>query len=222
MARILFIADHHYNSFPGRHLAPAFEGHEVSFFQDDFSELSSSSLCDDYDLMVLNCIADTCNNPLPGNEAEEQVKAWVQAGKPIFLLHGSSAAFWHWPWWRQIVGWRWVRPEDPNGIERSTHPVRPFSVQPAKSSHPLAAELKKLDLPSDEIYIHLEQVCPSWTLMETQTDEGTFPMAHLHQLPQGSYIGAFLPGHAKEVTTHPDVHFNIRRIADWLLEPVSA
>ena len=109
MARILFIADHHYNSFPGRYLAPAFDGHELTLYQDDYSALDNPNMGDDYDLLVLNCIAETCNNPLPGDEAELQVKAWIQAGKPILLLHGSSAAFWHWPWWRQLVGWRWVR-----------------------------------------------------------------------------------------------------------------
>ena len=222
MARILFIADHHYNSFPGRYLAPAFDGYEVRFFQDNFSELSSPSLVDDYDLLVLNCISETCNNEPLGADAEVQVKAWVQAGKPILLLHGSSAAFWQWQWWRKMVGWRWVRPNDPDGIDASTHPVRPFNVVRAKTGHPLAAELRELNLPTDEIYINLQQVCPAWTLLETTTDEGTFPMAHIHQLPQGSLIGAFLPGHDKAVTSHPDVHFNVRRMADWLLAPAAA
>ena len=53
-------------------------------------------------------------------------------------------------------------------------------------------------------------------------NEGTFPMAHIHQLPQGSLIGAFLPGHDKAVTSDPDVHFNIRRMGDWLLEQTAA
>ena len=38
---------------------------------------------------------------------------------PLLLLHGSSAAFWHWDWWRRIVGYRWVRGNDPDGIPAS-------------------------------------------------------------------------------------------------------
>ena len=218
MARLLMISDNHYNKHCGEQLRPAFTEHDLDFFADDFSPLASPSLCTDYDLLVLHCISGTCGNEPPGTEVEEQVKAWVDAGKPILLLHGSSAAFWHWPWWRSLVGWRWVRPNDPAGIPQSTHPKRPYNLQIAKTTHPLAQNLRAIELPWDEIYINLEQVCPSWTLMETTTDEGTFPMAHLHQLPSGSHIAAFIPGHELEVTQHPDIHYNISTIANWLLD----
>ena len=52
-----FIADHHYNAFPGKYLRPAFDGHHMDFVQDDFSPLESPSLVNDYDLLVLNCIS---------------------------------------------------------------------------------------------------------------------------------------------------------------------
>ncbi|TVR43478.1 MAG: hypothetical protein EA402_09605 [Planctomycetota bacterium] len=217
MSRILLVADNHYGQHCAQHLAPAFSGHHLSLVEDDWRPLESDDLLEGYDLLALHAIAGTCGNPLPGAEAEVQVRRWLEAGRPLLLLHGSSAAFWHWPWWQDLVGWRWVRPNDPAGAPASTHPIRPYRLQPAKSRHPLASRLQPLDIPSDEIYIHLEQVCPSWTIMETTTDEGTFPMVHAHHSPWGGAILGFLPGHAAAVTGHPELHQRLRCCVDWLL-----
>jgi hypothetical protein len=118
------------------------------------------------------------------------------------------------------VGWRWVRPEDPDNTPRSTHPVRPYRCAVSKTRHPLAERLSDLDIPDDEIYIELEQVCPSWTLMETTTDEGTFPMSHIHQNSWGGWCCAFLPGHAPEVTSSEPIRTTVRTLTDWLIEQV--
>lgn len=218
MSRILLIADNHYGKHCAQHLQPAFSGHELQFFEDDWSPLTSDCLLADFDLLALHTIAGTCNNPLPDERAELQVRRWVEAGRPLLLLHGSSAAFWHWPWWRELVGWRWVRPNDPDGIDPSTHPVRPYRLVPAKTRHPLAQRLSAMDIACDEIYINLEQVCPTWTIMETTTEEGTFPMVHAHHSPWGGAILGFLPGHAPQVTGDPELHQRLRCCLDWLFE----
>lgn len=222
MAKLLFLADDHYQQYCAQHLMPAFEGHQVIYALNDWSPLADPQLCQEQELLVLHMIAGTCGNPLPDERHEAQLRRWIEDARPLLLLHGSSAAFWHWPWWQDLVGWRWVRPNDPSGLPASTHPVRPYRLQRAKGRHPLIAQLQDIDLPSDEIYIELEQTCPSWILLETCTDEGTFPMAHCHQCASGSLFASFLPGHAPAVTQDPRIHRSIRCIADWLLAESAA
>ena len=218
MSRILLLADNHYGQHCAQHLHSAFAEHQCDLVEDDWQPLADSGLGSKYDLLALHMIAGTCNNPLPDEQHEAPVRSWIESGKPILLLHGSSAAFWHWSWWPALVGWRWVRPNDPYGSAASTHPIRPYRLERAKTTHPLAAQLRDIDLPSDEIYIHLEQTCPSWTLLQTTTEEGTFPMASCHHTPHGGAIASFLPGHDPSVTQHPDIHYNIARISQWLLQ----
>jgi hypothetical protein len=134
----------------------------------------------------------------------------------MLLLHGSSAAFWHWDWWRSMVGFRWVRPKDPDGVEPSTHPVRPFEVKTIKGRHPLTKNLKNVQYPEDEIYINLEQTNPCWTIMETSTDEGTFPQAYACESPWGGEFLSYLPGHAKEAIQTPEHLENIKTMIDYL------
>lgn len=216
MANITFYADNHYGKHCGKNILPALANHEVTFAEDDWQMLAAPDWVSSSDLLVLHSIAGTCSNPLPDDAVEANVKLWIDSGKPLLLLHGSSAAFWHWPWWRDIVGWRWVRPEDPDSIPKSTHPVRPYRIEVAKTRHPLCAKFADCDIPHDEIYTELEQVCPSWTILQTTTNEGTFPMCHVHTLPSGSEVIGFLPGHLPEVTTSKNLHVMIATLADWL------
>jgi len=164
---------------------------------------------------MLNLIADTCDVPPPRSEAEPHVRAYVEAGGGFLLLHGASAAFWHWDWWRPLVGFRWVRSDDPDGVEKSTHPKRPFGVEAAKSRHPLGGQLQPVNLPEDEIYINLEQTCPALTLMTTTTDEGTFPQYYVCDTPYGGTVLGYIPGHKPEVVRNPKMVANCRTLMDY-------
>jgi hypothetical protein len=139
------------------------------------------------------------------------------SGGNLLLLHGSSAAFWMWEWWRSIVGFRWVRGEDPDGVDPSWHPRRPYKVRVTKSRHPLCARLQEVDMPEDEVYLGLEQTSPTMTLMETTTEEGTFPMCYETITTWGGRIVGYLPGHAPEGVRHPANVANCRAIIDYLL-----
>lgn len=214
---ILFAADNHYEKRPGAAIYDCLcSDYEMQFAEDDWSCFSADNL-KECQLLVLNMIGDTCGLAHPDENAERAVKAYVESGRPILLLHGSSAAFWKWSWWRELVGFRWVRPNDPDGVAASWHPVRPYKVTRAKSRHPLVGKLLELDLPSDEIYISLEQTGAAITLMETDTDEGTFPQCYETKTPYGGRILAFIPGHDTAVTKHPDVIQNIKTLIDDLI-----
>jgi len=221
---IYFFADDHYGVHPGtviyEHLPEELKK-RIVFQENDWTLLESGKWLDDCELLILNMIGTTCNLPHPGAGAEKAVRAWCEKGGNILMLHGSSSAFWQWGWWREIVGFRWVRGGDPDGVEASTHPKEPFRVTLSKTRHPLIKELVPLELPADEIYINLEQVCPAMTLMETHIGEGTFPQCCEALNPWGGKMVSFIPGHIPEVTGSPDLIRNVAVLTNYLLKGTS-
>ena len=216
---ITFLADDHYGTHPGAMLYEALRDRfEMAFYENDLSPLTHASFAGECDLLILSLIADTGGQPLAGPEAERNLRAYLELGKPLLLIHGGSAAFWHWPWWRGIVGYRWVRGNDPDGVEASTHPIRPYRVDVAKSRHPLCKELQSMELGEDEIYTRLEQTHPATILMETTTLEGTFPQCWECATPWGGRVLGFLPGHRKEIVQDKRLVANVARLITSLLE----
>lgn len=216
---ILFAADRHGGARPGAALFAEIKGDfDFEFFEDDWSCFERGPLAGRHELVVLNMIAGMSGVAPPGAAAEREVRAYAEAGGSFLLLHGASAAFWPWDWWRPIVGFRWVRPDDPDGAERSVHPRRPYRVARAKCRHPLVARLVEMDLPEDEIYLRLEQTCPTMTLLETTTDEGTFPVCHENATPWGGRVIGFTPGHKPEVARRPELVANVRTLIEYLTQ----
>ncbi len=217
---ILFVADDHYGVHPGlcQYESIKSDYPDMVFYENDWSGFTAHNLRRDCDLLILNMIASTCNLPLPDGAACRAVHNYCSTGKPLLLLHGGSSAFWHCDWFRRNVGIRWVRPNDPDQVPRSTHPKEPFVVKVAKSRHPLAARLVEMDLPQDEIYTELEQVNPVWNLMETTIPEGTFVQCAESRNVWGGRVINFLPGHRSEVTTHPAMTANLKTLINYLLD----
>jgi len=216
----LFVADDHYKAYPGRNqfecIRDAYS--DMIFRENDWSAFTEFDLVNECDLLILNMIADTCGLPLPDEKQSEAVKRYLESGKNLLLLHGGSSAFWHCDWFRQIVGIRWVRKNDPDGVEASFHPKEPFCVKPAKTRHPLVGKLQEMDFPEDEIYCSLEQVTPVTTLMETTISLGTCQQCTLSFTPWGGKVINFLPGHRPEVTRDPRLVSNLKVLIDYLGE----
>lgn len=216
---IYFFADNHYGANPGKVIfenLPETLRDRIFFAEDDWSMLESGAWLENCSLLVLNMIGDTCNIPHPGAGAEKAVRAWCEKGGNILLLHGSSAAFWQWEWWRKIVGFRWVRPNDPDGVAESVHPKAPYQVVKCNVRHPLISALQELDLPEDEIYTRLEQVSPTVTLMECAAADWVYPQCCETISPWGGKIVSFIPGHRREVTANPEYINNINVLIKYL------
>lgn len=208
---LYFFADNHFGKHPGRLMYDRLPlTDKCRFFEDDWTAFASPEFAQDCSLLMLNMIGDTCGIAHPGPDAERAVRAYAEKGGSFLLLHGASAAFWRWDWWRAMVGLRWVRGEDPDGVAPSTHPVRPFDLTVCKCRHPLAKKLQPVCLPTDEIYIHLEQTAPVTVLLQTDTDEGTFPQCWEAATPWGGRILGYLPGHNTETFEVPAYMENIR------------
>ncbi|EDM26036.1 hypothetical protein LNTAR_19602 [Lentisphaera araneosa HTCC2155] len=215
---IYFFADNHYQAHPGLSLYKQIvDDDKIKFYEDDWSAMES--FADDCDLLILNLIGGTCDIAHPNKNAEAEIKKYLQSGKPMLLLHGSSAAFSEWSWWRKIVGYRWVRPNDPEGIEASFHPVRPYKLLKTDSRHPLMTQLKEVEIShEDEIYMGLQEVCPTEVLMTISTDEGTAPQVLTHKSPWDGIIHTFIPGHRKETLEHPNIFRNIKVLIEDLIK----
>jgi hypothetical protein len=215
---ILFAADRHYNQHSGKALYDVIgNDYAMDFYEDDWRCFEDPALAEKYDLMILNLIGGTCDVDAPTPAQVSNVRSYLEVGKPLLLLHGASAAFWDHAWWREIVGYRWVRPHDPDGFESSYHPKEPYSIRVSKTRHPLCKALQNIDFPKDEIYLALEQTCPTITLMETKVEQGTFPMCYETISPWGGKIVGYLPGHLPEVVQLPENVANSRVLIDYLL-----
>ena len=183
---------------------------------DDWALLESGEWEKDCELLILNMIGDTCDQPHPGQGAEAAVKRYCERGGNILLLHGSSAAFWKWDWWREIVGLRWTRGNDPDGQVVSTHPMGACTVKVQKSRHPLAKQLKEFSLPEDEIYTALEETCPIMTLMTTVVNGETWPQCCEAISPWNGKIISLIPGHKPECTQNPGLIYNLDVLIHYL------
>lgn len=224
---IYFFADNHYQAFPGENIYNAFEPNlkrKTKFYsdQDAINMLESGEWLQDCELLILHLIGETCDLPHAGRGAEQAIRQWYDRGGNILLLHGSSAAFWQWEWFRKISGMRWVRPGDPDGVKPSTHPVRACRVLPCKTRHELITVLMPMDLPTDEIYIDLEQVSPLTALMGVNIEEGYHLQCFEAYSKAGGKILSFLPGHCADAIKSPGFMHNIHILTDYLLRHKAA
>lgn len=216
---IHFFADQHYGARPGARLhaclSPSWRS-RILLHEEEWDVLEEGSWRKDCQLLMLNMIGGSCHQPHPGEGAARAVRAWCENGGDLLLIHGGSAAFWQWDWWRQAMAMRWVRPEDPEGATPSFHPVHPYRVVPVEGSHPLASRLQAMELPQDEIYAGLA-CAPSLTvLMETRVAEGCFPQCALAPTPWGGRQLHFLPGHRPEAFQVPALVENVERCLEYL------
>lgn len=203
---IFFFADNHYGQHPGRVLfehLPEELRKNIRFCEDDWRLLESGVWEPECSLLILNMIGATCGVPHPGEGAEKALRAYCARGGNILLLHGSSAAFWQWPWWRKLCGLRWVRPGDPDGVLPSVHPHAAYRLELTSSPHPLTEKLHSFDVPEDEIYTQLAETGPVEVLMTAQVGGEVWPQLFETRSPAGGRILSFLPGHIPAVTALP-------------------
>lgn len=216
---IYFFADNHFGTHAGRNIfqnLPADLKVRTAFFEDDFSELEKGMWEKDCELLILHMIGATCSLPHPGEGAEAAVRKYCERGGALLLLHGSSAAFWQWSWWRRITGLRWVRPNDPDQVEKSVHPHGACSLKVCKCRHELAEKLLPFDLPEDEVYTALEQTSPAMFLMEGTVNGERFPQCSESCTPWGGKVINFIPGHKEICVNTPALGKNVETLIRYL------
>ena len=213
---ILFLADNHYSKHPGKHIYRKIrDRYDITFAEDDLSPLNEDLTV--FDLIALHLIPGTPNSDPLDSVMEGHLKAYVDSGRPLLILHGSSALLPGVDWWRELVGLRWVRGGDPGGGERSTHPGDPFEVVRTKNMHPLSEALVDFRA-DDELYINLEHTSPVLSLMEASWGGRSWTQCYVKRSPAGGKVGAFIPGHRQDIVASDGVISNISSMIEWLLE----
>lgn len=217
MKKTLFLADNHFEARPGYHLYQKLkERFDIDFHEDDWTVLDQLETVLNLDLLILNLIHGTGKAAPPTEQQASTVQRFLETGKPLLLLHGASAAFWPYPWWRRNVGLRWIRNNDPDDKPVSTHPVLEYRLCHSASEHLLKQRLREAELPEDEIYIKLYPEQAVEVLLETTIDEVTYPQAFLSRTTWGGRVATYLPGHRSEVVQDESTLHNVSELIRYL------
>jgi len=216
---IHFFTDNHFEARPGFHLYEKIkDDFDIKFFEDDISPLAKPGFLKDCGLLIINLICGLGKLPQPDAATEAEIKRYCMSGKPLFLIHSGSAAFAGWSWWRKLTGLRWVRESDPEGLQQSVHPVKDYAVRKTGSQHPLMKRLNGFELKDDEIYTKLAKTAQVEVLLDTNIEEGTFPMAFVSGNEWGGEVAGFLPGHKPDSFENKEIAGNIKTIINYLLK----
>ncbi|HUU30416.1 MAG TPA: ThuA domain-containing protein [archaeon] len=174
-------------------------------------EAFSSDIRDRYDVLVLYDLS----NEISDSE-KENLRAFVESGKGIVVLHHAIADYTSWPWWyKEVVGGKYLL-EAEGDMPASTykHGVELF-VTPA-ARHPVTADLGALHL-WDETYKGM------WISPEVQvilkTDEVTSdgPVAWVSPYGKSKVIYIQL-GHDRMAHLYPGYRELVRRAVLWSAE----
>lgn len=211
--RLIFLTDNHANN-AARSLGDSLkDDYSIDIFESDWSTVPADIT--GYDILLVSIIAGCDGNAQPGEELAQTVKHYLDAAKPLLILHGGSAAFPNHPWWRQLVGYRWVRKNDPAGQPASVHPIRRLEARLCDVAHPLASKLKPFTVETEEIYTQLEKTAPSVILMDCECDGRTWPQVYISKSQDGGRVAGFIPGHHASTLLMPSVQHNIRALVNY-------
>lgn len=215
---MILFADRHYDTYAGRLMGNHLRAvTDITYVEEDYPRLLEALAAAPRSILALHAIAGT-----PGNEdipdgVEESVKAHLERGNDVWLLHGGGAAFWPWPWWREWMRVRWIRRNDPDIADPSWHPVTPYSLIPTASGLSACPGLRALDLPADELYLNLHQHGDVDIWMTADYDGRSWPQVYVHDTPAGGRAFGFIPGHDPAVIQSAPFAASFKQIAaNWL------
>jgi hypothetical protein len=215
---IFFAADNHYGTHSGKILYDIIkDDFNIDFYEDNWNGFSQNNFAYKYDLVILNMISGTSNVPSPSLQNIKNFVSYLQQGMPVFLLHESNAAFWQWSWWRNIVGFRCVKEDDPEGTDASASSICSYKIKKCKTIHPLRKKLNSIKFPSDELHTKLEQTCPAITIMEAILEEKNYPVCYETTTQWLGKVINYLPGHNAKTIKIPENIENCKTIINWLL-----
>ncbi len=94
------------------------------------------------------------------------LKAFVEGGKGLVILHHALADYggWEW-WWREVVGGRYVMKGEGGLAATTYHRDQEVEIEPARE-HPITAGLGKFQL-TDEVYKQMWRAAGSKAILTT-------------------------------------------------------
>lgn len=145
----------------------------------------------------------------PDRAALARLKAHIEGGAGLVLVHFACGAFQDWPDFVKLAGRVWdpkLRPHDPHGA---------FRVEVLDRTHPVTAGLESFET-TDELYTCLAGEPPVQMLAtaRSKVDQRDHPMAFTLRAGKGRVFHCVL-GHDVPALTHPPAARLLRRGAAW-------
>ncbi len=218
---MILFADRHYGTHAGRWIA----GHlsdltDVVFVEEDYDALIRAIHDRPGEALAFHAIFATPGNESMPPEMESVIRTHLDGGADVWILHGGSAAFWPWTWWRQLMRVRWVRKDDEDVSTPSWHPVIPYRIEVTDTGEARCPGLESLDLPEDELYVNLHQSGDIETWMTAEYEGVAWPQVYTHPGLSGGTVYGWIPGHKPEVIRSERFRHTFRQVAQcWLRSP---
>lgn len=146
-------------------------------------------------------IYHTHNDPSP--ETRRLLTEWVDARKPLLLLHGAIGAYPKWDKYLEWCGRVWVW-EGPNA---SFHPHEECLLT---ARTPRFGAFREAWVPNDEVYSNLGVTAPTIDLVDGKIPTGSLPVAWLSD--RHPNIGYWMPAHREDLYRLPAVRSGLFEI----------
>ena len=211
-ARVLIVTGNDYPGHLWRQTAPALRALleaspslKVETLEDP-NALGSVKL-QEFDAVVLHFM--NWEAPSPGEQARENLRRAVEAGKGLVLVHFACGAWQDWPEFKSLAGRVWdpkLRGHDPHGT---------FRVEIADRDHPVTKGMAPFDT-TDELYTCLTGDRPIHVIAKARSkvDDKDYPMAFVFDYGKGHVFHTVL-GHDVRAITNSAVPELLRRGVLW-------
>lgn len=173
---------------------------KVTLVEADKREVTAADLAD-ADLLL---IYHTRRQSTPA--ARAVIAAWVQAGKPLAIVHCGIGAYADWLEYKKWSGLYWVW-HDEDAPVKSGHPHEPCTIHVQAAAFP--TPWTEAWLPRDEVYIRLGQAAEVEMLATaTMADGQEWPVAWRSKAQRN--VAVFAPGHRPDIWQLPVMHEGLR------------
>ncbi len=172
------------------------------------AEAFSRDLRQDYDVLVLYDLTRELDEAQQAN-----LRAFVEGGKGLVVLHHAVADYTRWPWWYgEVVGGKYLLEPD-LGLPASTYQHDVELTVRKVADHPITRDLSPLHL-VDETYKGMWISDSVTVLLATDHPTSDGPVAWVSPYPQSRVVVVQL-GHDRQALRHPGYRELVRRSALW-------
>ncbi|MEM9417801.1 MAG: ThuA domain-containing protein [Planctomycetota bacterium] len=165
----------------------------------------------DEDLKEAELLVIYHNKRRSNPQVRKLLSEWVEAGRPMVVVHAGLGAYSDWPEFRAWIGRYWVwSDEDGKPYPKSKHPIVSCTLSVVPDSG-FEADIDGQTLPVDELFTSLAEVSPTedWVTAES-------PKGHQAVMAWGSKetpnITMMNPGHNRVIWDEPAMHAMLKEV----------
>jgi len=159
-------------------------------------------------------------------DQQQLLAAYVNAGRPMLVVHCGIGAYASWPQYQRWLGRYWVwQSQASQTLPASEHPHLPCQLQAVEGAADIHLSWADAWLPRDEVYIKLGQAGPIQTLaamLAHHPDGSPIHEPAIWRPVDYPNILVTLPGHRYDIWTLPAMRDQLRASAAALLRATMA